>query len=772
MAEAHVAVAFSFAITHEGVNINYDREVLNLVWNSGLRSWKKRLARFMNNIHSGIYPASLSSLFILIALVISLFLANVDLSFGLIRHLEDYIPGESLAPLTLQLAACTLYSFCLWVTIILILRYTLKFLLMYKGWMFEGRGAKKTSLKTYIWAALVRTLTMKRKPMLYSFQSSLPRLPLPSLEDSMVRYLVSVRPLLNDEQFEKMKAMTEEFQNGVGKKLQLYLWIKSWWSSNYVTDWWEDYVYLSGRSPLLVYSNCYGLDYMPLPTRSQAARAANFIHSAMVFRKLLNSQTLKPVTIQNFIPLCAWQYERMFNTTRIPDAEKDRIIHLNDSQHLAIYHKGKYYKMMLYDKGCLLKPAQLQVQLEKIIEDESPSAPGEYHLAALTANNRTIWSNARTMYFAKGVNKSSLKAIEDAAFFVSLYDEELDFDEHDPEKLNKFSQAVLHGKGHSMWLDKSFNVVVSKNGRIGCNCEHSWCDSPVMSHFWEFVVGMEALTLKYDEDGNTIGEVKEPPPAPIRLKWDLHPECIDLIRSSIQNANAIIAEVDLQVLYHADYGKNFIKKCKVSPDAYVQMVLQLAYYRDAGRFNLTYEASMMRLFREGRTETVRPVTVESCEFVRAVDNLEVDSKRKFQLLQRACDKHQLSYLNAMCGKGIDRHIFCLYVLSKHLEVESPFLKEVLGEPWRLSTSQTPHNQAGILDTRKYPEYVCLGGGFGPVADDGYGVSYDIASEDVMFFHVSSKRTSPETDTKRFIDCIEKALQDVRQIYLDALSEKK
>lgn len=47
MAEAHVAVAFSFQITHEGVNINYDREVLNLVWNSGLRSWKKRLARFM-----------------------------------------------------------------------------------------------------------------------------------------------------------------------------------------------------------------------------------------------------------------------------------------------------------------------------------------------------------------------------------------------------------------------------------------------------------------------------------------------------------------------------------------------------------------------------------------------------------------------------------------------------------------------------------------------------------------------------------------------------
>ena len=41
----------------------------------------------------------------------------------------------------------------------------------------------------------------------------------------------------------------------------------------------------------------------------------------------------------------------------------------------------------------------------------------------------------------------------------------------------------------------------------------------------------------------------------------------------------------------------------------------------------------------------------------------------------------------MTGKGIDRHLFCLYVVSKYLEIDSPFLTEVLSEPWRLSTSQ-------------------------------------------------------------------------------------
>ena len=30
--------------------------------------------------------------------------------------------------------------------------------------------------------------------------------------------------------------------------------------------------------------------------------------------------------------------------------------------------------------------------------------------------------------------------------------------------------------------------------------------------------------------------------------------------------------------------------------------------------------------------------------------------------------------DAMTGKGVDRHLFCLYVVSKYLELDSPFLK--------------------------------------------------------------------------------------------------
>lgn len=50
----------------------------------------------------------------------------------------------------------------------------------------------------------------------------------------------------------------------------------------------------------------------------------------------------------------------------------------------------------------------------------------------------------------------------------------------------------------------------------------------------------------------------------------------------------------------------------------------------------------------------------------------------------------------------------------------------------------------MLDLKKHPECVSAGGGFGPVADDGYGVSYIIVGEDLLFFHVSSKKSCPIT----------------------------
>ena len=50
-----------------------------------------------------------------------------------------------------------------------------------------------------------------------------------------------------------------------------------------------------------------------------------------------------------------------------------------------------------------------------------------------------------------------------------------------------------------------------------------------------------------------------------------------------------------------------------------------------------------------------------------------------------------------------------------------------------------------------------GGGFGPVDDQGYGVSYMIL-KDRLYFHVAAKASNPHTSSKRFAKEIETALE--------------
>lgn len=765
MAEAHSAVAFSFRITHEGWDVNFDREVLHLVFNSGVRSWKKRLARFKNSVRNGIYPAPLQSLWAVIALVSSLHFASV-LPPRYINGVLQLVPAGN-SNVQSELVGCVLLSLIMWLLIIYTIRYVLKFLLMYKGWMYEarGRGANSVSLSTKLWLLGVKLLSGGSKPLLYSYQGSLPRLPLPSVEETTQRYLRSVKPLLSDSDFARMESLAAEFQKGISVKLQRYLRLKSWWSSNYVSDWWEEYVYLRGRCPLVVNSNFYGIDAIFLhPTQKQAARAALIIHTCLQYRRLIDRQELEPILIQGLVPLCSSQYERLFNTTRVPGVESDRIVHYNDSNHVAIYHKGRYFKVIIYHRNRLLTPCEIQIQIQQILDDPSAPVAGEEKVAALTGGERTAWANARTEFFFKGINRVSLDAVEKSAFVVALDEVPYEYDEADPSKLDRYGRILLHGKGYDRWFDKSFTLCIGTNGRIGFNAEHSWADAAVMSHLWEYVCSEESISERYTPEGDTLGKPEFIPPKPIRLQWEFTPPALAAIDRSYQVVLGLLNEIDLRILLHSAFGKGLMKTFKISPDAFIQMALQLAYYRDAGKFSLTYEASMTRLYREGRTETVRPCTIESANWVKAMEKPAVSNEEKIRLLRDAATQHQRGYQDAMCGKGIDRHLFCLYVVSKYLEVDSPFLKEVLSEPWRLSTSQTPHGQTTRLDLKKHPKCISAGGGFGPVADDGYGVSYIVAGEDLIFFHISSKKSSPDTDSSRFAHAIEKALDDMKNLF--------
>jgi len=226
-------------------------------------------------------------------------------------------------------------------------------------------------------------------------------------------------------------------------------------------------------------------------------------------------------------------------------------------------------------------------------------------------------------------------------------------------------------------------------------------------------------------------------------------------------------DLDLAFRVHDSFGKGFIKTTGNSPDAFIQMALQLAYYRDSGaRFALTYEATITRFFLHGRTETVRSLTQEVQEFVLAMDDEKVPTEEKARLMKVAATKHQNNYRDCMSGKGIDRHLFALYVVCKAKGYDTSFLSKAFAIPWTLSTSCTPINTLEGLfhHIPEMSDLVSPGGGFGPVADTGYGIAYSVPNENMVQFHVTSKHSCAETNSQRMLDNVFKALADMKAIF--------
>jgi hypothetical protein len=97
-------------------------------------------------------------------------------------------------------------------------------------------------------------------------------------------------------------------------------------------------------------------------------------------------------------------------------------------------------------------------------------------------------------------------------------------------ELDWFARAMLHGKGHDRWFDKSFNLIVSKNGRVGLNVEHSWADAPVTGHLWEYCLSDEIFKIGYDSNGHSNGLARfNELPDPIKLRWEFNSRVCALV---------------------------------------------------------------------------------------------------------------------------------------------------------------------------------------------------------------------------------------------------
>jgi carnitine O-acetyltransferase len=217
----------------------------------------------------------------------------------------------------------------------------------------------------------------------------------------------------------------------------------------------------------------------------------------------------------------------------------------------------------------------------------------------------------------------------------------------------------------------------------------------------------------------------------------------------------LVSDHALDVQAFHGYGSNYIKKAGYSPDAYVQMAMQLAVYRLHGQQVGTYEATQVRPFLHGRTETTRTVSPASAAFVKIMglkpkNDLNDESTRneKLTLLREAAQSHGKYTRKAGQAKGVDRHLFGMSMLVADKEVPPKLMSDPVylrAKKWRVSSSHLTH-----------PNFENWG--FGEVVPDGVGVGYSV-NKDSCVFNITARREHGWTE--RLSHLLEEALLEMQ-----------
>lgn len=538
------------------------------------------------------------------------------------------------------------------------------------------------------------------------FQDSLPRLPVPTLEETAARYVKSIHPLLSPAEFAASKKAVDEFikPGGAGEKLQKKLVarredpkIKNW-----LYEWWNDAAYLSYRDPVVPYVSYFYSHRDDRRRRNPAKRAAAITTAALEFKKQVDSGTLEPEYMKK-LPICMDSYKWMFNASRVAAKPADHPVKFDpkDHKHIIAIRKNQFFKIPHEIDGQQLNTSELEAQFAKVYK-LAQRVPA---VGALTSENRDIWTDARKVLLdASPKNAAALEAIESASFVVCL-------DDASPVTLEERAHQCWHGDGQNRWYDKPLQFIVNDNGTSGFMGEHSMMDGTPTHRLNDYVNDL-IFGNKLDFSNPSV---RSNLPDPVAVDFEITPEVQTEINRATQDFATVIGQHELAVQAYQGYGKGLIKKFKCSPDAYVQMIIQLAYHKMYGQNRPTYESAATRRFQLGRTETCRTISDDSVAFCNAMAATDVSDEDRISLFRKAIAAH-IEYISAASdGKGVDRHLFGLKKLLEPGEELPAIYKDPAysySSSWFLSTSQ--------LSSEFFNGY-----GWSQVIDAGFGIAYMI-----------------------------------------------
>ncbi|KAK2174837.1 hypothetical protein NP493_772g02027 [Ridgeia piscesae] len=691
---------------------------------------------------------------------------------------------------------------------------------------------------------------------------SLPHLPVPPLQQTLDKLMLSATPLIASSQLSASKQVVERFGEcgGIGDKLQHLLEEKANKTVNWLEDWWLNVAYLD-------YRKCVPINVSPgvvLPEQSftdqqqQLRFAAKLIAGLLDYKVLIDGHNV-PQEYMGGQPLCMTQYYKILSSCRVPLPGRDAVRQFSsdDAKHIVVIHNNHFFSVDVYGKnGEQLSQDQLYQQLRSVVERSPTLAPP---VGILTANERDTWAevskvlqagcwgghqgvgedirvlegehqgvegdirvlaghqgvgedirvlaghqgvggtsgcwrNIRVLAEHQGVgedirvlrgasgyptNGKTIAEIQKSIFVLNL-DRAMPETKTGDERYSVMAAQMNHGGGSAhnsanRWFDKTLQewtevvvwsvccrsglrlwsgqFVVGVDGAVGITYEHCAAEGPP-------VIAIVDHTFTYCQS-----KVQDKKPAagvqePTQLPFKVTPEIDLAIKQAAGFIDKEISDIELIAFKFMPFGKEFIKSQKLSPDAFVQVNLQLAYYRLHGKPTATYESGSLRKYVHGRTDTIRSCSIDSHNYCLAMQDKNVSAADKIKALRSAVAAHSKYTREVTNGQGIDRHLLGLKLLASENKMATP---ELFQHPvytdsgyWKLSTSQVPSKHDSLL---------C----FGAVVNDGYGFCYNPMA-DHMNFSVSAWRSCSETSAARFEESITTALTDAQQLLLSNRSQ--
>jgi carnitine O-acetyltransferase len=162
-------------------------------------------------------------------------------------------------------------------------------------------------------------------PMLAQ-QDTLPHLPVPTIESTAFRYMETVRPHLNFEQFQHSQTAIREFLDSpMVKKLQDRLQDRAAQPGmkNWLSDWWNLVAYMGYRDPVVVFVSYYYVHVMNFGKfwregDSPSLKAALMLKGILTFRHLV--ETYVPTALLSTVLTCSHSQQLT------PDKVKDKAL--------------------------------------------------------------------------------------------------------------------------------------------------------------------------------------------------------------------------------------------------------------------------------------------------------------------------------------------------------------------------------------------------------------------------------------------------------------